>query len=340
MRIRSVWFWLRQIRFSENLQLYLFQTTAQEKVVFRGALKRSITMQNQNQLIHRTTAPAKDKGKMNMSGIIKRTISTGVLAMALSAITATDVHAQDIQAMAESPAFENAAAGAWESVFFDDCTGDYRDQWFLDGEVATVTNTPDGMRLTSGHEAGNDAHHMVLWTREPFKGDVKIEYDYRRLDSQPQGVNIIYIQATGSGDGPYVPDIAEWAGLRKVAAMGEYFNHMNTYHISYAVGMPGSNYIRARRYIPLPEGQGLRGTEIMPDYGPTGFFGPGVGYGITIIKRDQELFMRVTEKNSGRTAHYHWNNNTHPPVTEGRIGLRQMATKSALYANFRVSVPQ
>jgi len=50
--------------------------------------------------------------------------------------------------------------------------------------------------------------------------------------------------------------------------------------------------------------------------------------------------MRVTEKNSGRTAHYHWNNDTHPPITEGRIGLRQMWTKSALYANFRVSVPQ
>ncbi len=250
------------------------------------------------------------------------------------------VAAQDIQPMAESPAFENASAGAWQSVFFVDCTGDYRDQWFLDGEVGTVTNTRDGMRLTSGPEAGNHAHHMVLWTRASFEGDVKIEYDYRRLDSSPQGVNIIYIQATGSGDGPHGKDIAEWAELRKVAAMSEYFNHMNTYHISYAVEMPGSAYIRARRYIPLPEGQGLRGTAVMPDYGPTDFFAPGVDYGLTIIKRDQELFMRVTEKSSGRTAHYHWNNDTHPPITKGRIGLRQMATKNALYANFRVSVPK
>ncbi len=249
-------------------------------------------------------------------------------------------NAQDAQPLAESPAFAGAAAGAWESVFFDDCTGDYRDQWFLDGQVGTVTNTPDGMRLTSGTEWANDAHHMVLWTRASFEGDVKIEYDYRRLDSSPQGVNIIYIQATGSGDGPYAQDIAEWAELRRVPAMREYFNHMNTYHISYAVETPaGSAYIRARRYIPLPEGQGLRGTAVMPDYGPTDFFASGVGYGITIIKRDQELFMRVTEKNSGRTAHYHWNNDTHPPITEGRIGLRQMTTKNAMYANFRVSVP-
>ena len=160
----------------------------------------------------------------------------------------------------DKAAYEQAAAGDWQEVFSDPCTGDWRKQWFLDGEVGTVTTGPEGMTLTAGPEFKNDAHHMVLWTKESFEGDLKIEYDYTRIDNETRCVNILYIQATGSGKGPYARDISQWNELRKVPAMATYFDHMHTYHISYAA-FPNSgenrvSYIRARRY--LPEARGSR----------------------------------------------------------------------------------
>jgi lysophospholipase L1-like esterase len=230
-------------------------------------------------------------------------------------------------------AFEQADKAVWQEAFHDPCTGNWREGWFLDGKVATVENTEKGMVLTSGPESGNDAHNIVLWTRDVFAGDIKIEYDFTRLDKSEEGVNIIYIQATGSGNGPFAEDIAKWSELRTTPAMRMYFDHMNTYHISYAVGMPGSEYIRARRYI--PDADGLKGTDLPPDYGKTDLFSPGVPHQITIIKRGQTLSMRV--QSPEKTAFYHWQNDRHPPITRGRVGLRQMFTKSGRYANFRVS---
>ena len=69
---------------------------------------------------------------------------------------------------------------------------------------------------------------------EQLAGDLKIEYDYTRTDNETRCVNILYIQATGSGKGPYALDISDWNELRKVPAMATYFNHMHAYHISYA----------------------------------------------------------------------------------------------------------
>lgn len=112
--------------------------------------------------------------------------------------------------------FEHASGGGWQEVVSDPGTGDWRKQWFLDGEVGTVTNSPEGMTLTAGPEFKNDAHHLVLWTKREFEGDLKIEYDYTRTDEAPNCVTILYIQATGSGDAPYAKDITKWNGLRKV----------------------------------------------------------------------------------------------------------------------------
>lgn len=223
----------------------------------------------------------------------------------------------------------------WESVLTDSCTGDWQKNWFLDGLIAKVKTSPKGMTVTSGKKAFSDADHCVLWTKKSFTGDVKIEYDFTRLDKATRGVNIIYIEATGSGKGPYVKDIAKWAKLREVPAMRNYFNHMNAYHISYAVEMPGSRYIRARRY--MPEANGLKGTDLVPDYGRTDFFKTGITYHITVIKRGQELFMQVSDGN--RKDLYYWDNKKFPPIESGRIGLRQMWTKESRYKNFKISVP-
>ena len=135
---------------------------------------------------------------------------------------------------AEREAFEKNMEENWQETFADSCTGDWTNNWFLDGKVASVTNNQNGMQLTAGPKFQNDADHIVLWTKESFKGDVKIVFDYTRLDFETRCVNILYIQATGSGDEPFKKNIAEWNTLREIPAMRMYFDHMNTYHISFA----------------------------------------------------------------------------------------------------------
>ncbi|MDG2221942.1 MAG: DUF1961 family protein [Rubripirellula sp.] len=241
---------------------------------------------------------------------------------------------QELAATRSRTAFDRADSVGWKEVFFDSFTKDWAKQWTLDGEVATAKNTPQGIELTAGPEFKNDSHHMVLWTRKSFKGDVRIDYDFVRLDSSEEGVNILYIQATGSGEAPYEQDISEWVELRHVPAMKTYYNNMHTYHISYAV--PGDKgYIRARRY--LPNMSGLNGTALPPDYLRNGFFDSGVPHKITVIKQDRDIFMRVT--NAEQTGYYHWHNDKLPPIEEGRIGLRLMFTRSSRFKNFRVSIP-
>ena len=232
--------------------------------------------------------------------------------------------------------FDQADSGEWREVFRDPCTEDWETRWFLDGEIGAVSTSEKGMQLTAGPQYRNDAHHMVLWTKDSFEGDLRIEYDYTRLDFEERCVNIIYIQATGSGDEPYVKDITKWNDLRRVPAMSMYFNHMHTYHISYAAS-PGTDeeYIRARRY--LPTGAGLKGTELAPDYAPEGLFEPGVPHRITIIKRDRDLFMRIV--NADQSYYCHMANPDLPVISEGRVGLRHMFTRSARYRNIRIGTP-
>ncbi|MEA3479072.1 MAG: nucleoside hydrolase, partial [Bacteroidota bacterium] len=156
----------------------------------------------------------------------------------------------------------------WREVFNDPCTVDWRDNWVLDGTRATIENSPQGMTFSAGEIPGNDTCHAVLWTKESMKGDVWIEYEYTRIDSQMANVNILYIQATG--ESPYATEILEWSDARKVPAMRTYYDHMNTLHLSYAAFNKGNidseaDYIRARRYMPALN-NGLRGTEIGQSY--------------------------------------------------------------------------
>lgn len=231
--------------------------------------------------------------------------------------------------------YERLVAGAWRPVMTDACTSDWRTHWFLDGENATISHSPSGMDFAAGPTFGLDADHAVLWTRQEFSGDVKIDYEFTRLDHEHRCVTILYIQATGSGEGVYTKDIAEWSHLRRVPAMKEYFGHMFTYHISYAAFTndetkdPG--YIRARRYM----AGALAGTELHPDYDPAGLFAPGVPHRICAIKADDQIYFRIENDRTVRLCR--WRTTTFPPITEGRIGLRHMFTRSARYANVRIA---
>jgi len=237
-------------------------------------------------------------------------------------------------------AFEQADQALWQEVFNDPGTGNWTEKWFLDGEIGSVETSADGMQLTAGPQFKNDAHHIVLWTKESFEGDLKIEFEYTRLDFETRCVNILYIQASGSGTGPYAKDMAEWNELRRVPAMKMYFDHMNTYHVSYAAfgnsREDSQGYVRGRRY--MPNRTGLKGTEMTPDYfPPENLFAPGVPHQFTVIKTEYDIYLRI--KNPEMVYYCHLNNADLPGIEEGRIGLRHMFTRSACYKNFRISVP-
>lgn len=275
-----------------------------------------------------------------MSCTISKRIRKPILLFTAGFVQAVSCMEQPCGSEPDRKAFEEAEHREWREVFFDSCSNDWKKKWFLDGDVGAVDTSPEGMKLTAGPQFGNDAHHMVLWTKDSFKGDLKIEYDYTRLDFETRGVTILYIQATGSERGPYKTDISKWNELRRVPAMSMYFNHMNAYHISYAAfpntGNERKSYIRARRY--LPEGSGLKGTGLEPDYYPVGLFEPGVPQHIVVIKQDRDLYLRV--ESPDQVFYGHMVNSDFPVVKEGRIGLRHMFTRSARYKNFRISTPE
>jgi len=235
--------------------------------------------------------------------------------------------------------FEDLLAADWEEAFFDPCTQDWEANWFLDGLKAKIMHRDAGMEFYAGDQPGDHAGHAVLWTRGVFAGDLKIEYEYTRLDQATQCVTILYIQASGSGEAPYVDDIFAWRDLRTEPWMRLYFNHMKTYHISYAAfdvdnHDTGWDYVRARRYRPTAD-KGLVGTALQPDYSRTGLFATGVPHKITVIKSGDGLYMHV--RGVEASALFHWDTSTHEGVDAGRIGFRHMFTRAARYRNVRVS---
>ena len=225
-------------------------------------------------------------------------------------------------------------------IFEDDCTGNWKDNWMLDGKRATVINNENGMELIAGPDHGNDTCHAVLWTKREFDGDICIEYDYTRTDTATSCVNILYFMATGKGDKEYPSDISLWSEKRQIPHMRTYFNNMNTYHISYAAfpanyGGTKEDYIRLRRY--MPGVNGLQNTDVPGDIFDTGLFKPSVPYHLKVSIQGSTIEMQVWNKeNVQEKKVYRWNTSMFPRCTKGRIGFRHMYTRSALYKNVRI----
>lgn len=267
-----------------------------------------------------------------MKAVTRRTMGFCLFAVLLALTPTTEANEM------KEERFEKFEALDWVETFADPGAGDWTEKWFLDGLRATVENTPKGMILQAGPVERDNASHCVLWTKASFEGDVKIEFDYWRLDSIQKYVNIIYIQATGKEEGPYTKDIAEWSELREIPFMRSYFNNMKLLHISFAAfGAKESeeDYVRARRYPTRPDLK-FNELDIPPDNFNTGLFKPGVKHRFTVIKKGHDLMMRVATDE--KTSVYAWDTSAFDPITEGRIGLRHMWTRCSRYGDFKVSV--
>lgn len=229
----------------------------------------------------------------------------------------------------------------WKQVFSDPMHKSWHKKWFLDGEVVDAKNTKDGLTIWGGPEIMNDAHHGVLWTKQEFEGDIRIEYDYTRLDTMLNltAVTILYVHAQGDGTKENPSDITLWNKERRIPAMKIYFNRMNSYHISYAATEPSGDkkttvdYIRARRYNPALKG-GLKGTDFSAEYMNNNLFKTGVKYHVTFMLDGDQLFFIV--EGDGKEVVCKFDRNEHPYLTKGRIGLRHMYTRGAKYENFKV----
>lgn len=229
-----------------------------------------------------------------------------------------------------------AQSNQWNLVFEDECTSNWAKHWTLDGLIATVENSQDGMHFKAGPEYKNDAHHAVLWTKESFSGDIKIEYDYTKTDDEARCVNILYIQATGDEEGVYEKDISKWATLREVPAMKIYFENMNTFHISYSAfdnKGDGLHYVRARRY-PKPDNKPFNSIVVKPSFDMQGLFERGITYHIIAIKTSEKLSFKMEHED--QVEYFEWDISNIAPIESGRIGLRQMYTRSSIYKNFEI----
>ena len=237
---------------------------------------------------------------------------------------------------ADMSEFDSVNDLSWKQVLTDEGTSEWKENWFLDGLKAKVENTNDGMVFSAGPVDGEDSHHAVLWTRDSFEGDIKIEYEYTRMDNRQARVNILYIQATGVA--PNAKDISEWNHLREIPSMRTYYNNMNCLHISYAAyGKTGDvEYVRARKYPRHPDKKFGSSTEIPTATFNTGLFTSGITYKITAIKTGDRLYFHV--KGDDKEKLFSWDITNIDPVTVGRIGLRHMYTRSSRYKNFRVYV--
>jgi hypothetical protein len=244
-------------------------------------------------------------------------------------------------------------------LFEDSMTGDWQDNWFVDGTKHLLSNSENGLYYAAGtfmypdmkkrtHEQRVEmsANHSVLWTKQEFEGDLIISYDITRVDRSAFGVNILYIQAQGIGTEKYPTDIYQWRDYRESPGMGIYYTYMNLLHISYSVGdYKTPSYIRARRY-PKNDDIGLNWgmTVIHPDYEDEGAkMIPGKTYTVEWEKTQESLTFRTFDKATYQLLEeYTWDIAKVPDlmepkfITEGRIGFRQMASKQNIYKNFKV----
>ncbi len=218
----------------------------------------------------------------------------------------------------------------------DPGTGDWRAEWVVDGERADLRNTPRGMVFAAGPIPQDHACHAVLWTRKRFTGNLKIEFEFTRLDTVNRYVNILYLHAQGVG-GQWAPDIHTWSDQRAIPYMKTYFENMQLLHLSYAAfgndNDEDDNYLRVRRYPVTPE-RGFRDIEVDPTIVKTGCFQPGVPHHMCVVKTADKLALRI--RTDAGALHHIWDTTAVAPPQSGPVGIRHMWTKCSRYRMIRI----
>ncbi|MFH4968323.1 hypothetical protein V8G61_08975 [Gaetbulibacter sp. M240] len=226
----------------------------------------------------------------------------------------------------------------------DAMTGNWQENWFLDGKEATLSNSKDGLFFSAGTVTKSDdpiqyhAHHAVLWTKQEFEGDIKICYEMTRVDDSDYGTTLLYIQAQGIGSSPYVKDISAWSKFREIPSMETYFTYMNLLSLSFRENMRCKRYPWKDENLEWYPGKGL--IQPMVDYGK---ILPGKTYLVEVEKRTNSLRLRLFEKESQKLMiDQLWNtgnilmDNDLKRIEKGRIGLRHMSTRQFIYRDFKV----
>jgi hypothetical protein len=234
-------------------------------------------------------------------------------------------------------------------LFEDPMTGDWRDNWFLDGEKAVLEQDENGLRITAATLPGIwekrkespeqrelfDSLHTVLWTKEEFEGEIGVSYEMTRTS---EGFTILlYMLAQGIGTPPYAEDITEWNDLRKIPRMDLYFGKMNL------TGITFRDQIRIRQY-PWMDAQGREYTDNligeMLDYDRIPV---GNNYKVDVELRADTLRIRIEEiGNPDNVLDRSFSRvekldpRRPAPSTRGRIGIRHMTGSAATYRNFQV----
>lgn len=231
-----------------------------------------------------------------------------------------------------------------ELLFNDPMTENWQEQWFLDGERATLEHRNGGLAFLTEYtvnknvdRAGFDAQHAVLWTRPEFEGDIRISYTYTKLPGC-SWQKLIYVHAQGIGEGPHVEDIYAWRELREVAVMSAYFKYMDL------IGFSIRDQIRCRRY-PIEDSEERR---IPNEFKPRGANdGLPIGHELQVVveKREQSIRLSIKDVETGEYPVDHtWDltdeailENREPlHVEKGRIGIRQMGGHKILMRDFKV----
>lgn len=234
--------------------------------------------------------------------------------------------------------FDALESQQWKEKYSEQAGKKVSSGWYLDGKKGSVTKTGDALVLNAGDEIGSEEDHVVLWTRDSYAGDIRIDYEFTRLDSLERFANLLYIQAQGSGAPGYDKEIRRWRKKRQTPRMSTYFDHMNLTHISYATfenkkDVRNPDYIRARRYLP-ETGNGLKGTAFAQEYLCPLLFETGEPHRITVIKQEGTVWMRIGV--NGKNRYFKFDDDRLPDTQAGAIGLRQMYGRHSKYAHFRV----
>jgi hypothetical protein len=239
-------------------------------------------------------------------------------------------------------------ASADSKVLFEDpMTGNWQANWFLDGRNATLEHRDRGLAfMTTASKvdkrvdrAAFDAQHAVLWTRQEFEGDIQISYTYTKLPGC-SWQKLIYVQARGIGEKPYVEDIYVWRDLREVARMDKYFNCMNLIALSLR------DQIRCKRY---PWADVKREVKLESEFRPRADnkgLPTGRDFHVLVEKRKQSIRLRIKDIQTGEVAVDHtWDlsdenvmrNRESKYVEKGRIGIRLMGGFKLLMKDFKVT---